>query len=158
VEAKYHEDAIDFVMTYEELQCILEGAEINLEVPVETEYQTTATAGGIGFPLNRGVQSSVKVVLDKEGLPAVTMEYADGLRNCHDKLNQVRKGDLALEYFEGMACPNGCVDGPGTLAQQGLARVLLTKFAKAAPRQVSDENPEAVEAVRKYDFEVSSGS
>ena len=53
-----------------------------------------------------------------------------------------------------MACQNGCVDGPGTLAQQGIARVMLTKFVKAAPQQVSDENSEAVDAWEKYDFEV----
>ena len=85
------------------------------------------------------------------------MDYADGLRNCQEKLELVKKGKLAIEYFEGMACQNGCVDGPGTLVQQGLARVMLTKLVKSAPQQVSDENGEAVAAWKDYDFEVKEG-
>ncbi len=153
VEAKHHPESIDFVMTYEELQCMFEGVGIDVNAPAE-DYQTTATGSGLGFPLNRGVQTSLKNLLEKSGSTDVLMEYADGLRNCQEKLEQVRQGKLSLEYFEGMACQNGCVDGPGTLAQQGIARVMLTKFVKAAPQQVSDENSEAVDAWEKYDFEV----
>ena len=140
-------------MTYEELQCMFEGVGIDVNAPAE-DYQTTATGSGLGFPLNRGVQTSLKNLLEKSGSTDVLMEYADGLRNCQEKLELVRQGKLSLEYFEGMACQNGCVDGPGTLAQQGIARVMLTKFVKAAPQQVSDENSEAVDAWEKYDFEV----
>ncbi len=155
VEAKHHPESIDFVMTYEELQCMFEGVGIDVNAPAE-DYQTTATGSGLGFPLNRGVQTSLKNLLEKSGSTDVLMEYADGLRNCQEKLELVRQGKLSLEYFEGMACQNGCVDGPGTLAQQGIARVMLTKFVKAAPQQVSDENSEAVDAWEKYDFEVAS--
>ncbi len=157
VEGINHGDSIDFVMTYEELKCVFDGVDIALELPVENEYHTAATGGGIGFPLNRGVQGSVKALLEKEnGSCDAVMDYADGLRNCQDKLTQVKKGTLNLQYFEGMACQNGCVDGPGTIAQQGLTRVLVTKFAKAAANQVSDENSEAVEAVKELDFEVKN--
>ncbi|MBR3456670.1 MAG: monomeric [Selenomonadaceae bacterium] len=154
MEAVHHPESIDFVMTYEELQCVFEGTGIDLASLEVPEYQTTATGGGLGFPLNRGVQTSLKLFLEKSGSGDVLMDYADGLRNCQEKLSLVKQGKQSLEYFEGMACQNGCVDGPGTLAQQGLARVMLTKFAKAAPQQVSDENEEAMDAWKKYDFEV----
>lgn len=69
-------------------------------------------------------------------------------------LEQIKKGKLQVEYFEGMACCNGCVDGPGSLVQQGLTRVMVTKFQKTAPQAVSSENEAAAEAVQKIDFEV----
>ena len=154
MEAVRHPESIDFVMTYEELQCVFEGTGIDLASLEAEEYHTTATGGGLGFPLNRGVQASLKLFLEKSGSGDVLMDYADGLRNCQEKLSLVKQGKQSLEYFEGMACQNGCVDGPGTLVQQGMARVMLTKFAKAAPQQVSDENEEAMDAWKKYDFEV----
>ena len=111
-EVIHHPECMDFAMTYEELACIFDGLDIDISSLEAEPYQTTATAGGIGFPLNRGVQ----------------------------------QGTLPIDYFEGMACTNGCVDGPGTLAQQGLTRVMLTKFAQAAEKKVSDEDEEAVKA------------
>jgi iron only hydrogenase large subunit-like protein len=74
------------------------------------------------------------------------------LDHCQEKLSQIKKGTLKVDYFEGMACQNGCVDGPGALAQFGLARVLLAKFAEGAEKKTSDENPEArrlAEMIRK---------
>lgn len=154
VETIRHSDVIDFALTYEELSCVFEGLGIDLAAEDASEYVSTATGGGNGFPLTAGVQKSMLAVLEKQGVPQVTAEYADGLKNCQAKLQEIKQGKLKADYFEGMACPNGCVDGPGTLAQQGLTRVLLTKFAKAAPHQVSDENGEATEACAKYKFEV----
>ena len=146
-EVIHHPECMDFAMTYEELACIFDGLDIDISSLEAEPYQTTATAGGIGFPLNRGVQSSLKALLDKQGnTENIIMEYADGLRNCQDKLTLVKQGTLPIDYFEGMACTNGCVDGPGTLAQQGLTRVMLTKFAQAAEKKVSDEDEEAVKA------------
>lgn len=49
-ESLEHPDAVDFVLTYEELQCIFEGTGIDLSQPADKEYVTQATAGGIGFP------------------------------------------------------------------------------------------------------------
>jgi iron only hydrogenase large subunit-like protein len=153
-EAVEHADTIDFVLTYEELQCIFEGIGIDLTEPVEEEYVTQATAGGIGFPLTRGVQASMKEVLPIERQAELTAEYADGLENCNDKLTLIKNGKLSADYFEGMACCNGCVNGPGSLAQQGLTRVMVTKFQKAAEKKTSDQLQEAVDAVGKISFEV----
>ena len=153
-EALEHSDCVDFVITYEELQCIFEGLNIDLTVPAEEEYVTQATAGGIGFPLTRGVQASMKEVLPSERQKTLAAEYADGLENCKDKLTLIKKGKLITEYFEGMACCNGCVDGPGSMAQQGLTRVLVSKFQQAAEKKTSDQSTDAVEAVKKINFEV----
>lgn len=154
VESLRHDDVIDFALTYEELACVLEGVGIDLALEADAAYQSAASEGGNGFPLTAGVQKSMLAVLAKEGVTDVNAVYADGLKNCQAKLQEIQLGKVKADYFEGMACPNGCVDGPGTLAQQGLTRVLLTKFAQAAPKRASDENPEASAACAKYDFEV----
>ncbi len=131
-----------------------EGTGIDLSQPADKEYVTQATAGGIGFPLTRGVQASMQEVLPAEIQAELKLEYADGLENCNDKLTLIKNGKLAADYFEGMACCNGCVNGPGSLAQQGLTRVLVTKFQKAAEKKTSDQLQEAVDAVKKISFEV----
>lgn len=44
-------------------------------------------------------------------------------------------GALDCSYFEGMACPNGCIDGPGALADFRISKVALTKYAASSPVQ-----------------------
>ena len=132
--------------------CVFEGVGIDLGAGTAEEFHTEATARGIGFPLHRGVQSSLKGVLEKTGAGEAVMEYASGLDHCREKLSQMKKGTLKAAYFEGMACQNGCIDGPGALAQFGLARVMLEKFAESAEKKTSDESPEArrlAEAIQK---------
>ncbi|MBR2215197.1 MAG: monomeric [Selenomonadaceae bacterium] len=144
-----HPESVDFAMTYEELSCVFEGLDIDVTSIEAEDFVTIATAGGLGFPLNRGVQGSLKALLTKDGKNGdAILDYADGLKNCQEKLTRVKKGELPLDYFEGMACVNGCVDGPGTLAQQGVTRVLLTKFTQAAAKKVSNENEAAVKAAK----------
>lgn len=152
-EAIRFKDDVDFVLTYEEMACIFEGAGVDLTVPSE-EYETKAAAAGIGFPLNRGVQESMKKVLPEDRAASTTMEYAGGLDTCQQKLSEIKAGKLSCEYFEGMACANGCIDGPGALAQHGLTRVMITKFAGVAPKKKSDENHEAVDAQKKLNLDV----
>jgi iron only hydrogenase large subunit-like protein len=53
-----------------------------------------------------------------------------------------------------MACCNGCVDGPGTLTQQGLTRVLVTKYAAEAKVKTSDENELVKNNIKDLDLEV----
>lgn len=149
-----HPESMDFTLTFEELQCLLDGVGIDLNDSDAPEVQSEAAAGGIGFPLLRGVQSSMKEVLPEDLQKNCRLEYAAGLRNCHEKLQQIKDGKLQADYLEGMACANGCVDGPGALAMQGVTRVLVTKFAAATGKKTSLENPEAVEAVKKLNFEV----
>ena len=96
----------------------------------------------------------MKEVLPLDRQAALSAEYADGLEFCKDKLSQIKSGKLTAEYFEGMACCNGCVNGPGSLAQQGLTRVLVTKFQKTAEKKTSDQLPEAVDAVKNISFEI----
>lgn len=140
--------SVDFAMTYEELLCVFEGVGIELDAPASGGFRTSASADGLGFPLKRGVQRSLGSLLGKKGRPVVAMEYADGLDRCHEKLSQLKNGTLAADYLEGMACRNGCLDGPGALSPFGMTRVLLTKLAEAAETQTSDEKPEATAALR----------
>ena len=96
----------------------------------------------------------MKEVLPLDRQASLSAEYADGLEFCKDKLSQIKYGKLTAEYFEGMACCNGCVNGPGSLAQQGLTRVLVTKFQKTAEKKTSNQLPEAVDAVKNISFEI----
>jgi [FeFe] hydrogenase (group B1/B3) len=152
-EAREYAKDVDYVLTFEELQCIFDGVGIKLDEIAAPVYTTQATSSGIGFPLNKGVQSAMLGVLAKQDVQVKTT-YAAGLERCKDQLKEVIAGKEDVQYFEGMACCNGCVDGPGALTQQGLTRVLVTKYASEAKVKTSDDNELVKNNIKDLDLEV----
>lgn len=153
-EARRFSDAIDYVLTFEELVCMLEGAGINLLDIAAESYATKASGYGISFPLLNGVQGAVNHSLDEAGETQVQAHYASGLEACLDDMRKLAAGNLPCQYFEGMACANGCIDGPGALAEKGLVSVLLKKYAAEAQQKNIRDDIAAAKAVTKVDMEV----
>ena len=99
-------------------------------------------------------QIVVNHTLEESDETQVQAHYASGLEACLEDMKKLAAGKLPCQYFEGMACSNGCIDGPGTMAEPGLVSVLLKKYAgEAELKKVYDDNA-AVAAVRKVDMEV----
>lgn len=134
-EGRQHSDVIDYVMTFEEIDCMLKGKDISIEQQPAEEYERDGSSLGLRFPLYAGVTAAVKATVAAKGGQVEQAHYAAGLDNCRSDLEQVSKGTLACSYFEGMACPNGCIDGPGAVADFRISKVALTKYAAAAPVQ-----------------------
>lgn len=154
-EAREYSDDVDYVLTFEELQCLFDGIGIKPGELTAAPYETAATTAGIGFPLTKGVQTALLGVLkDKGAKEEVRTAYAAGLENCKEEMTKIIGGKDPVQYFEGMGCCNGCVDGPGAITQQGLTRVLVTKFAAAAGVKNSDQNKMVQEHEASLDLEV----
>lgn len=155
-EARKYSDAIDYVLTFEELACLIEGYGLNVAEVTAEPYATNASGFGIGFPLLKGVQGAVNHVLESLEQPQVKSHYASGLEACLTDMQKRAKEQLDCQYFEGMACPNGCTDGPGTMIDTGLTTVLLKKYAAAAEQQKVVDNTLVADAVKAVNMEVNS--
>lgn len=139
-EGREHADVINYVLTFEELLCLLEGKDIKIAEQSSGTYQRDASLLGLGFPLSAGVTAAVKDTVEAQGGQVRLAHYAAGLDNCLNDLRAASQGKLDCSYFEGMACPNGCIDGPGTVGDFRLTKVALTKYAQAAPnKQTADD-------------------
>jgi Iron only hydrogenase large subunit, C-terminal domain len=58
-------------------------------------------------------------------------------------LLQIHQGALDANFLEGMACPGGCVGGPGIMADHRLTGKLVGNFAAAAAVATAPENTAA---------------
>ncbi len=134
-EAREHNEIIDYVLTFEEAMCMLEGKDIKIaEQPVD-QYEREASKLGLGFPLTAGVTAAVQDTVAAMGGQVRQAHYASGLDNCLQAVKDAEAGKLDCSYLEGMACPNGCLDGPGTVGDFRITKVALSKYATAAPNQ-----------------------
>ena len=130
-------DAVDIVITFEELAGMFEAKEIN---PKECEGDSSfhnATAAGRGYAVSGGVSSAVGDCL-KEYYPEVevNIEHAEGLSECKKLLTKAKAGKLKGCMIEGMGCPGGCMAGAGTNVPLAKAAADLKKYKKDSSRQL----------------------
>jgi len=150
VEARQYPEAIDFVMTFEEIANLLIGAGVNLYEIGETEFETTATRRGNTFAKAGGVTQAVLDAAAKLSPELIIKPHrAEGLQNCKIALQQMEAGKIDANFFEGMACNGGCVGGPGILADLRISNKMVDTFAASSSMEIAPDNQKAVDESKK---------
>ena len=141
---------IDYVLTFEELQGIFEGLEIDLSAMEAVPFQTTASRDGNIFARAGGVEQAFK---DTAAQLAPDLEVCsqrkEGLGECRMQLLLMKAGKVPGNFFEGMACQGGCVGGPGSIADYRVTSKLVDKFGGSAQVTTAPENEAAKEAAQQ---------
>ncbi|NLE20758.1 MAG: 4Fe-4S binding protein [Clostridiales bacterium] len=133
---------VDYVITFEELMGIFSARQIELNDMPETELKDYASRDGRGYAVAGGVaQAVVNVIREREPGREVKVLKADTLRDCGKMLALCKAGKADGCLMEGMACPGGCVGGPGTLSQIPRASAAVRAYAEASPYRTAGDNP-----------------
>lgn len=111
---------IDYVLTFEELQALIDSKDIIVENLEPSELDEASYYGRIfarAGGLTDAVAEAVKE-LAPEGfeLDAIVCE---GVDKCKPALMRAKKGVLPNNFIEGMICSGGCVGGAGCLTHDG---------------------------------------
>ncbi len=146
--AKKHEslqkpmsDHVDHVITFEELAAMFVASGIDL-LDVQkgmTAQEVKISDGskfGRGYPVAGGVCAAIATYAKQcHGIEGFEIARADTLRECREMLANIKKGKIAPRLVEGMACPDGCIGGPGTLAPLKVARRAVDAFSREAEKE-----------------------
>ena len=124
---------VDFVLTFEELMGMFEAKEIDFSQLEESKGLNEGTAAGRGFAVSGGVAKAVTELAQatNPGLEIKTAR-AEGLRDCRKLMMGAKAGKYNGYLLEGMACPGGCVAGPGTVLSVDKATKFVEKYSKEA--------------------------
>ncbi len=133
---------VDFVLTFEELQGMLEAKEIDFANLEDSDVLNEGTAAGRGFAVAGGVAKAVADLASQEnpGLEIKTAR-AEGLRDCRKLMLMAKAGKYNGYLLEGMACPGGCVAGAGTLLPVDLASKVVGRYQSEAETGSPMESP-----------------
>ena len=106
------DEAVDFVMTFEEVSSIFDAFEVNLEIvqPYAMEFSSVREAHG--FAQAGGVMGAV----NKKNIGTLRA-YA-------------KSGKAPGQFIEVMACEGGCITGPSTHSGSNGKRQLVQELAK----------------------------
>lgn len=135
---------IDCVLTFEELQALIDSMDIDIE-NLEESVLDEASGFGRGFACSGGVAGAVAQALqemaEKEGpdSPAASFELkaavCDGIESCRNTLARANKGLLKENFIEGMACEGGCIGGAGCLTHGEKNRQAIESHSREARRK-----------------------
>ncbi len=127
---------VDFVLTFEELMGMFEAKEIDFSQIREVDDLNEGTGAGRGFAVSGGVAGAVAGLIQEQH-PEMEMKiaHAEGLRDCRKMMLLAKAGKYNGYLLEGMACPGGCVAGPGTILPVDKAARFVEKYKKEANSQ-----------------------
>lgn len=125
---------VDSVLTFEELQALFDGLDIDITTLEESQTDDVSSYYGRIFARCGGLASAVEESLKEQGITDFELKpiSCNGLEEC--KLALVRKshGRLDVNFIEGMACVGGCIGGAGCLTHAAQSRNLVDRYGAAA--------------------------
>ena len=125
---------IDCTITFEELQALFDGKDIDITQLGEEALENASYYGRI-FARSGGLSDAVAQALkeqnldDKFDLKAVP---CDGIEQCRMALLKASKGVLQGNFIEGMACVGGCIGGAGCLTHGDKNKDEVDKYGEEA--------------------------
>lgn len=123
---------VDCVMTFEELQALLDGMDIKVEELPEDVLNNASYFGRI-FARNGGLTDAVSHVIKEENIDFnIKPEICDGLEQCRAALTKASRGNLDKNFIEGMACEGGCIGGAACLSHAVKNKSDVDNYAKQA--------------------------
>ena len=143
---------VDCVLTFQELKEIFDAFEIDFSQIEPDESEHSAAAGRM-YARTGGVSQAVKESLEKiHGEYELRPVCACGVKECKNLLQKILDGEAEGNFFEGMACPGGCVGGPKSNIELEKATKLVNQYADQARYRTPGENPYVLDLIERLGF------
>jgi iron only hydrogenase large subunit-like protein len=148
-------DAVDFVLTFQELYEIFKTLDIDpgkLKGVPSTEY---ASRGGRLYARSGGVSIAVSEAI-AELYPAKSKHFkaakASGVKDCKELLETALSGNVDANFLEGMGCVGGCVGGPKAIVPTEQGKKAADDFAYDSPIKVPVHSTTIDNVLQKLDI------
>ena len=124
---------IDSVITFEELQALIDSQGIELETLPMDSLDNASYYGRI-FARSGGLTEAVKEALAEKQITDFEFKpiACDGIEACRTTLLKASKNALPNNFIEGMACIGGCISGAGCLTHGDRNKNEVDSYGKEA--------------------------
>lgn len=147
-------DAVDFVLTFQEIAEIFAAANLHLPDLKEDDREHSSRGGRI-YAHTGGVSTAVSDTLARlrpnRTIP-LRAEQANGIIACKEMLKNVQNGEIKANFLEGMGCAGGCVGGPKSLIQVGQATKYVDAYGEKASYDTPADNPSVLKLLDQLGY------
>lgn len=142
-------DAVDYVMTFEEITALMGAFDLDAE-KCEAEEINDASVFGRGFAQGGGVIAAIQNYMKtKDTKVEFKPVRASGPDEIKRAMIMAKVGRLSGNFIEGMMCEGGCIGGPAAMVPILKSRTQLAKFSKESTTKdvVDNENLKKYEGI-----------
>jgi len=143
------QDAVDYVLTFEEVAALMSAFDADPEVCEDIAIQD-ASMFGRGFAQGGGLTAAVENYI-KETVTDIEFKplKASGMDEIKRVMTMAKTGRLQGNFIEGMMCEGGCIGGPAAMVSIIKSRPQLAKFSGQSLKKsaLSNGNLSKFEAV-----------
>jgi len=133
------EGMIDSVMSFEELQAFLDARGIDDRECEDGQLDNASYYGRI-FAMSGGICKGVGVVAEQLGVEGVKPLQMNGIDECRAALMRLKMNRATENFFEGMACDGGCINGPLSITHGPRNAVDVDKYGQEAREKTIDNS------------------
>lgn len=147
--------AVDYVLTFQEMQDIFDIMEIDPAKMEESEKDHSSRGGRI-YAHTGGVSEAVALTLERINPNreiTIQAKQAHGVQACKAMINDIMEGKITANFYEGMGCVGGCVGGPRVLIPHEEGRKNVEAYGNAAPYPTPIDNPYVIELLQRLGFD-----
>lgn len=148
-------DAIDYVLTFEEVRDIMEAMNIDPAAMSDSEKDHSSRAGRT-YAYTGGVSNAVKSTVERlspNNPITIRTQHADGIPACKTLIDQLRQGHITANFFEGMGCVGGCVGGPKAIIDRTQGKNNVEEYGAKALYPTPIDNPYVIEMLKQLGFD-----
>lgn len=131
--------AIDGVISFEELQAFVDARGLDTTTFEDTTLDNASFYGRI-FAKSGGIAQGVADIAKSKGIEGVNPCVMNGLDECKAHLLQLKMGKAVENFFEGMACEGGCLNGPLCITHSPRNVVDVDKYGNEAKEKTIDNS------------------
>ena len=131
--------AIDSVLSFEELQAFLDARNIDVGSLEETSLDNASFYGRI-FAKSGGITQGIADVAKEMGVEGVKPIAMNGIDECRAALTKLKFNKATENFFEGMACDCGCLNGALCLNHGPKNVVDVDKYGASAKEKTIDNS------------------
>ena len=130
---------VDTVLTFEELQALLDSRNIDIASLEESALDNASYFGRI-FARSGGLTDAVEQAMREQNIEFDLKAIpCDGIEACKMALLKKSKNVLDANFIEGMACVGGCIGGAGCLTHGEKNKAEVDKYGREAfEKNISD--------------------
>jgi iron only hydrogenase large subunit-like protein len=144
-------DAVDYVLTFKEVEDIFSAMDIDPAGMEENIKDHSSRAGRI-YAHTGGVSEAVRSTvekLDPGRKITVRTRQADGVAACKAMMNDLVAGSADANFFEGMGCVGGCIGGPRAILDREEGWKNVEEYAKDAVYETPLDNYYVIELLKR---------
>jgi iron only hydrogenase large subunit-like protein len=148
-------DAVDYVLTFQEVSDIFKLAGIEPDKMEEDLRDHSSTAGRI-YARTGGVSEAIKETLEylrpNRTIP-LKSKQANGIPMCKELLNEIKEGKVTVNFLESMGCVGGCVGGPKRIIDKDKGTEYVNEYGKEALYRTPVDNPYVMELLKRLGYD-----